>query len=65
MYIEINNKEQEETTLVRLGNEGFLWVDDVYPEEWKLSLSSHFRGFPYDLKIINDTIRWSYNNTKN
>ena len=63
MTIKINNKEQEQETLARLGNEGYRWVDDVYPEDWKLSLSDHFRGFPYDLVIINDTIRWYYDNT--
>ena len=65
MNIKINNKEQEQETLARLGIVGFLWLDDVYPEYWNLSLSDHFRGFPYELVIINDSIRWSYNNTKN
>jgi hypothetical protein len=62
MTIKIESKQQEQITLENLGNEGYRWVDDVYPIDFKLSLSDHFRGFPYELKIINDTIRWYYDN---
>jgi len=62
MTIKIENKQQEQKTLENLGNEGYRWVDDVYPIDFKLSLSDYFRGFPYELVIINDTIRWYYDN---
>ena len=63
MTIKIENKQQEQITLENLGNEGYRWVDDVYPIDFKLSLSDNFKGFPYDLKIIDNSIRWYYNNT--
>lgn len=65
MYIQVDNLEEEHRLLAQLADEGLIWVDDTFPMDFKLSLSSHFRGFPYELKIINETIRWSYDLNKN
>lgn len=60
MKFRIENLEEEQSLLAKLAHDGLVWVDDTFPEEFKLSLSSHFRGFPYELVIIDETIRWTY-----
>ena len=62
MTIKIENKQQEQITLENLANEGYRWSTDVYPIDFKPSLTENFNkiGFPYELVIINDTIRWYY-----
>ena len=60
--MKINNKEQEQETLARLGNEGYRWNGDVYPIDYKPSLTESFNniGFPYIIYISNNTITWDY-----
>ena len=60
MTIKINSKEQEQETLARLGNEGYRWVYDIYPIDFKPSLIDGFIGFPYILYVSNNTITWDY-----
>ena len=38
MTIKIESKQQEQITLENLGNEGYRWVDDVYPIDFKLTI---------------------------
>ncbi len=65
MTIKINNKEQEQETLARLGNEGYRWNTDVYPIDFKPSLTDNFNkiGFPYVIYVSNNVINWDYDNT--
>lgn len=62
MTIKIENKQQEQITLENLGNEGYRWSTDVYPIDFKPSLSNNFNdiGFPYIIYISNNVINWDY-----
>jgi hypothetical protein len=62
MTIKIENKQQEQKTLENLGNEGYRWNGDVYPIDYKPSLTEGFNniGFPYIIYISNNTITWDY-----
>ena len=62
MTIKIENKDQEKETLSRLGNEGYRWSTDVYPEDFKPSLSDGFKkvGFPYIIYVSDNFINWDY-----
>jgi hypothetical protein len=64
MTIKIENKQQEQKTLENLGNEGYRWNGDVYPIDYKPSLTEGFNniGFPYIIYISNNTITWDYDN---
>ena len=42
MTIKIENKQQEQITLENLGNEGYRWSTDVYPIDFKPSLTDNF-----------------------
>ncbi len=65
MTIKINNKEQEQETLVKLGSDGYRWNTDVYPIDFKPSLTDNFNkiGFPYVIYVSNNVINWDYDNT--
>ena len=62
MTIKIENKEQEQETLARLGNEGYRWSTDVYPEDFKPSLTDNFNkiGFPYIIYVSDNFINCDY-----
>ncbi len=62
MTIKIESKQQEQKTLENLGNEGYRWNGDVYPIDYKPSLTESFNniGFPYVIYISNNTITWDY-----
>ena len=62
MTIKIESKKQEQITLEKLGNEGYRWSTDVYPIDFKPSLTENFNniGFPYIMYISNNIIDWDY-----
>ena len=49
--ITIKNSNQENEALISLGENGARWSTDVYPEDFKPSLTESFTGFPYNITL--------------
>ena len=54
----INNKNQENEALISLGENGARWSTDVFPEDFKPSLTENFTGFPYAITLNSNQITY-------
>ena len=56
--ITIKNSNQENEALISLGESGARWSTDVYPEDFKPSLTENFTGFPYNITLNSNQITY-------
>ena len=56
--ITINNSNQENEALISFGQSGVRWSTDVYPEDFKPSLTENFTGFPYNITLNSNQITY-------
>lgn len=56
--ITIKNSNQENEALISLGENGARWNTDVYPEDFKPSLTENFTGFPYNITLNSNQITY-------
>ena len=56
--ITIKNSNQENEALISLGESGIRWSTDVFPEDFKPSLTENFTGFPYNITLNSNQITY-------
>ena len=56
--ITIKNSKQENEALISFGENGIRWSTDVFPEDFKPSLTENFTGFPYNITLNSNQITY-------